>query len=224
MCVVVIVGALVVAWLPNAQVVNAPADANLAITDPDPYYGDKTFLDSAPGTGDLSDFYAAGTGRRLFTGEEQDQLEATAFALAPLVTGGIVKQILKNADARVAQWGVRGTIAAAEQAAKRKLPILPGLFKYGSGMKVIDGYQRHHLWPKGLGGPEDGWAIYVKTTGDQNWHTAEGGLHTWINWQLIQKYGFADYSELKEWALQNPNQLLSDLRDIYSDIEVHFPY
>ena len=73
----------------------APAPGWTPPTGIDPNYGDKAFFDTAPGTGDLSDAYAAATGRTLFTGEEVRggaRLLAVGAAVLPLFTSGGFRQ------------------------------------------------------------------------------------------------------------------------------------
>jgi RHS repeat-associated protein len=100
-------GVATVIWLAYAPPVYAP-DENW--TPPpeavDRNYGDKAFLDAAPGTGDLSDAWAMLTGRSLFTGEPQNRLAAGLFTLLPVASCGMVKHIDEAGDAvrATGQW------------------------------------------------------------------------------------------------------------------------
>jgi RHS repeat-associated protein len=140
--------------------------------------------------------------------------------------GGVLNQtiqaIIKKADDWVVRYSTEGTHQAAVAAAKSKVPVLPGLFKYNSEMLNISGYQRHHLWPEALGGPSDGWAIYIQTN-PTNFHTARGGVQPWIDDQLMQRTGLG-LDAMRQWARNNPQEVLSMLREIYHELGIDFPY
>jgi len=81
--------------LANPQPVAAPELGWVAPTNVDMHTGTKEYLDTVPGTGDISDVYALCTGKRLFTGESQSRGEsgvAVVLGAAPFVTGGMLKQ------------------------------------------------------------------------------------------------------------------------------------
>lgn len=96
----------VTVWLANPEPVYAPEPGFVSPSDVDPDYGDRAYFDSAPGTGDISDIYAAVTGYTLFTGEEVDaggRLIAGVASVAPVVTTGGLRQVWKLFD--IAKYG-----------------------------------------------------------------------------------------------------------------------
>ena len=128
-----------------------------------------------------------------------------------------VNKIAAEAEKRVLQESLQGTIASAMEAAQRGEKILPGLFKYGTH-DSIEGYQLHHLWPKGLGGPEQGWGVYAK-----NFHTSTGNLQQELNSYLMKATNLT-FDEMKDWAKRTPDQVLPHLRAFYSKKGIPFPY
>jgi RHS repeat-associated protein len=69
-CIAIGAGIALIVWLAYPEPVYAPEPGWTPPANVDPNYGDRAYFDAAPGTGDLSDAYAAVTGRTLFTGEE----------------------------------------------------------------------------------------------------------------------------------------------------------
>jgi len=94
-CLIIGIGVALVVWLANPEPVYAPEPGWTPPPEADPNYGDKAFFDAAPGTGDISDAYAAVTGRTLFTGEEVDpggRAFAATAAVIPLFSSGAFRQ------------------------------------------------------------------------------------------------------------------------------------
>jgi hypothetical protein len=109
-CLVIGIGVALVVWLANPEPAYAPELGFVPPTDVDPNYGDKAYFDTAPGTGDISDLYAAFTGRTLFTGEEIDtggRIIAGAASVAPVITTGGLRQVWKLFD--IATYGDKVT-------------------------------------------------------------------------------------------------------------------
>jgi len=94
-CIAIGLGIALVVWLANPEPVYAPSPGFTPPTDVDPSYGDKAYFDVAPGSGDISDAYAAVTGHTLFTGEEistQDRVIAGTFTLLPVASSAGFRQ------------------------------------------------------------------------------------------------------------------------------------
>jgi len=128
-----------------------------------------------------------------------------------------VESAAKIADKAVKTRGMEGALDAARKAARKGDEILPGLFKYDPvPAKKIEGYQQHHLWPKAMGGPEDGWTVYA-----QDPHTS--GIQMRLNNHLTEITGMRQ-RELEEWARENPEDLLPYLREFYKNEGIDFPY
>jgi RHS repeat-associated protein len=88
-----------------------------------------------------------------------------------------VLEAAQRAEERVLREGLKGSFEVAELAATRGEEILPGVFFYTDpAAKTIKEYQKHHLWPIALGGPEEGWVVYAR-----NYHTAAGGIQDRLN-------------------------------------------
>jgi RHS repeat-associated protein len=160
-----------------------------------------------------------------------------ALMLAPLLPGILGKldevggealalyrsAAIRHADDWVVKYGVKASFDVAQAAARTGDDVLPGLFRYtDTAFGNITGYQKHHLWPEALGGPKDGWAVYVKFE-PVNLHTATGGLQSWVDHMLMAHTGL-NMREMRVWAKQNPSQLLAELREIYLDLGIDFPY
>jgi RHS repeat-associated protein len=185
-------------------------------------------VDFTTGLGDAKGFIEAFVGKDLLTGEPLglERLLGLVF-LSELRHADEVLELgaaaIKRADAWVAKYGVQATLDAARLAAKNGDPVLPGLFKYtDETMESISGYQKHHLWPEALGGPKDGWAVYVRSQ-NPNFHTAIGGIQNWVDQRLMVRTGLR-IDELRAWANANPDQLLPMLREVYADLGIDFPY
>ena len=89
-----------VVWLANPPTVYAPeADWTPSSVMEDPYYGDKAYFETAPGSGDVSDIYAAITGYSLYTNEPRNRLVAGFFAVLPFATHGLKYLRHGNIDA-----------------------------------------------------------------------------------------------------------------------------
>jgi RHS repeat-associated protein len=87
-------------WLAYPRIAEAPAPGEvLTPPDYDPGYGEKAFLDTAPGTGDISDAWAVVTGRRLYTGDPQSRLGAFIFTILPFAAGGVITSLRRADDA-----------------------------------------------------------------------------------------------------------------------------
>ena len=92
LCIGVGIAIALVVMLANPA--SSPAPSPLALSD-----GELAFLDSASGSGDISDAWAVLTERRLFTGETQSRAEAAVFAGLPIITGGVAKLVGKGITA-----------------------------------------------------------------------------------------------------------------------------
>jgi len=130
-----------------------------------------------------------------------------------------VLEAAQRAEERVLREGLKGSFEVAELAAARGEAILPGLFFYTDpAAKTIKEYQKHHLWPIALGGPEEGWVVYAR-----NYHTAAGGIQKKLD-DFLTGHLKMSLDDMRKWARQNPEKILPLLREFYQREGIPFPY
>lgn len=155
-CIAIGLGVALVVWLANPDPVYAPSPGFTLPTVVDPSYGDKAYFDAAPGSGDLSDIYAAATGHTLFTGEEisgQDRIVAGAFSLLPIASSAGFRQgrkFITGIDNLIpgSNTVVRRITGKLDLTTKNKLRVEARSIFYNAnpGLKDI-GLQVHHRIP-----------------------------------------------------------------------------
>ncbi|MBI3977077.1 MAG: RHS repeat-associated core domain-containing protein, partial [Chloroflexi bacterium] len=161
----------------------------------------------------------------VFEGNVEAVATGVAFAALARVGGRFLGtatvQIVQRAALRVAQSGWAGTMQMARVAAARGDDVIQGLFLYRrSPERRIAGYEQHHLWPTSLGGPDEGWVVYVREAG----HTGEGGIQRRLDDFLHNETGTTGRKDLSNWALKNRERLLEYLRQFYNQEGIPFPY
>ena len=130
-----------------------------------------------------------------------------------------VLEAAQRAEERVLREGLKGSFEVAELAATRGEEILPGVFFYTDpAAKTIKEYQKHHLWPIALGGPEEGWVVYAR-----NYHTAAGGIQKKLD-DFLTGHLKMSLDDMRKWARQNPEKILPLLREFYQREGIPFPY
>jgi RHS repeat-associated protein len=68
-----------------------------------------------------------------------------------------IQGVAKTAEDTIVEKNLLGSFDVAKLEANQKKEILSGVFMYKPSKEFhIDGYQQHHLWPQGLGGPKQG--------------------------------------------------------------------
>lgn len=133
------------------------------------------------------------------------------------------REAIERAAEKVSKDGLHGSLDIAREAAKRGDDRLPGLFKYNDiDCPTIPDYERHHLWPKQFGGPEDGWSTYLKDAAHRGKNDI--GLHNRLNDFLKNKTGVSELRKLEDWTKAHPDQTLPLLREFYQKENIPFPY
>jgi len=152
---------------------------------------------------------------------------------------GPVARITTRAVGRVAQTAVRtavrraelalarrvfqvGSMQAARAAARNGDEFLPGLFRYNP-RNPIHGYQQHHLWPRAMGGPTEGWIVYARGVVG-NSHVEREAIQNRTNVFLRERTGIAGQLDLEDWARRNPSRIVEHLRVFYALEGITFPY
>ncbi len=165
----------------------------------------------------------------LITGLSGPVARITTRAIGAIAQRAVIAAVVRAETALGRAVIQQGSLQLARQAAEQGGEFATrGLFRFdGRAIRVTvtrQGrcqelvYAQHHLWPRAMGGPTEGWVVYALQP-----HNANNAIHGRLNTFLRQRTGLQQ-RPLEEWARGNTDALLPMLREFYEGEGIQFPY